>query len=294
MADFLDLIFIGFDQFIKWYSNVVLGEFKIVDFLVKELIIYLITQILLYLFPVLRKLMNIIYLPFRWIHVYLHVYSAKIILNEIKELKENGDLDDYDPLLDSGTLRSSLISGLDVPDENPGLLMAFNRSEYARKVAFAPRIFGLIMLLAFLIITPLAFTEGQFLSSTYGAYIHFYLCLGIFGVMMPSLNDFYFVLHSFMISSLNLRPIWIYTSVIVYLVVIFDSIWRFHDFTISIFLATILFLLYLFGLFVTAFLAQGGKIRNPKIFYVPIKNTKELIQTDTSDIQFLALEDLDV
>ncbi|MFX0084094.1 MAG: hypothetical protein ACFFAU_00335 [Candidatus Hodarchaeota archaeon] len=294
MADLLDLIVLGFDQFIKWYANEVLGEFKIIDFFVKELIIYIITQLLLYLFPVLRKLMNIIYLPFRWIHVYLHVYSARLILNEIKELKDNRELEDYDPSLDSCTLRSSLISGVDVPDENPGLLMAFNRSDYARRVAFAPRIFGLIMLVTFLIITPLAFTEGQILSSTYGAYIHFYLCLGIFGVMMPSLNDFYFVLHSFMISSLNVRPIWIYISVIVYLVVIFDSIWRFHDFSFSIFLATISFLIYLIGLFITAFLAQGGKIRNSKIFYVPIKNVKELIQTDPTDIQFLALEDLDI
>ena len=97
-----------------------------------------------------------------------------------------------------------------------------------------------------------------------------------------------------MISSLNIRPIWIYTSVIVYIVVIFDSIWRFRDFSLSILIATILFLLYLVGLFITAFLAQGGKIKNPKIYYVPIKKTKEIIPQDSSPIQFLALEDLDL
>jgi len=294
MVDLLDLIVFGSDQFIGWYSAAVLGEFDLIQFLVTELIFFIITQILLYLFPIMRKVLNIIYLPFRWIHVYLHVYSAKQIISEIKELKDNGEFDDFDPLLDKGTLRSSFISGLDVPDENPGLIMAFNRSEHARKVAGAPRLFSFLMLLAFLIVTPLAFTEGQFLDSDIGGYLHFYLCLGIFGVMMPSLNDFYFILHSYMVSSLNIRPIWIYVSVVVYLIVIFDIFWRFEDFTLSIFLATVFFFLYLTGLFITAFLASGGKIRNPKIFYVPIKSTKELVQTEPTDIQFLALEDLDV
>jgi hypothetical protein len=97
-----------------------------------------------------------------------------------------------------------------------------------------------------------------------------------------------------MISSLNIRPIWIYTSIIVYIVVIFDSIWRFRDFSLSILIATILFLIYLIGLFITAFLAQGGKIQTPKIFYVPMKRTKELLPQDTTKIEFLALEDLDL
>jgi hypothetical protein len=293
MATIIELAIIGINQFFNWYSNEILGKFNFIDFLVKEFTLYLIVQIVLYIFPVLRKLLNIVYFPFRWIHVYLHVYAAKQILDEIQTLKENDEIEEKDPL-DSAIIRSSLISGLDVPDENPGLLMSFNRSDYARKVAFAPRIFGIIMLLGFIIITPLAFTEGQFFSSSYGAYIHFYLCLGIFSVMLPSLNDFYFVMHSFMISSLNIRPIWIYTSIIVYIVTIFDSIWRFRDFNLSILLATILFLIYLVGLFITAFLAQGGKIQTPKIFYVPMKRTKELLPQDTTKIEFLALEDLDL
>jgi hypothetical protein len=227
--------------------------------------------------------------PFRWIHVYLHIYAAKQVIEEIEEKKER---DEAEKTLDIGNLRASLISGLDIADENPGLLMAFNRVNYAKKVALAPNKFALIMLLGYFIVTPLAFSEGQIFSSDLGALVHLYLFLGIFGVLMPSTNDWYFIVHTLMINT-QIRPIWIYHSVFVYLIFTFDNIWRYQDFFLAILYGTFWFLVYIIGLFVSSFIAQGGKLRNPKIYFVPIKSSRE-IKANAADIEFLSLEDLDL
>ncbi len=289
MVEILDLIALGFLEFIQWYSNEALSGSNFLEFLAKQLFYYIILQMVLYILPFLRKILNLLCLPFRWVHVYLHIYAAKQIMEEIQETKE---LNETDEVLDIGNLRSSLISGLDTADENPGLLMAFNRVEYAKRVALAPNRFGLVMLIGYFIVMPLAFASGQILSTQLGAIIHFYLFLGIFGVMMPSMNDWYFIFHALMIN-LNIHPIWIYNSILVYIVFTFDHIWRFQDFFMAVLIGTIWFLIYLVGLFIVSFLAQGGRLRNPKIFWVPIKNPKELL-TNKADIEFLSLEDLDL
>ena len=288
MSTVLDLIALGFLEFLQWYSKEALNGSDFIEFLAKQLFYYVILQMILYVLPFLRKILNLICLPFRWVHVYLHVYAAKQIMQEIQEKKEQGETDE---VLDTGNLRSSLISGLDVADENPGLLMAFNRVDYAKRVALAPNRFGLVMLVGYLAVTPLVFTNGQILSTLLGALVHLYFFLGIFGVVMPSMNDWYFIFHALMVN-LNVKPFFIYNSVLVYVVFTFDHIWRSKDFFMAILVGTIWFLIYLVGLFIISFLAQGGKLRNPKIYWVPIKSPKELVSNKT-DLEFFSLEDLD-
>ena len=287
MVELLDLIVQGLGDFIHWYTAGIQGE-NLVDFFVKQFSYYLLLQIVLYFLPFLRRILVIFFLPFRWIHVYLHVYTAKQILKEIESRKELGE---KEPVIDTGSLRASLISGIDVSDENPGLLMGFNRFEYARRVAFAPNKLAFAMLLGYLIVTPLIFADTGILSSQVGGMVHLYLFIGIFGVLMPSINDWYFMIHALMIN-LQIRPFWFYNAIIVYVVFTFDTLWRTQNFFLSILLGTLWFVVYVIGLFVVGYIAQGGKVKKPVFFWVPTEKPMQKF-TKKADMDFLSLEDLD-
>ena len=122
----IDLIFEGFFNFLTWYAEELSGP-DILIILSHQVSYYIILQLLLILFPFIKRLLHYLFFPFRWIHVYFHITAAKQIIDELEKKK---DQDDLDPFLDSGNLRASLISGLDTPDENPGLLLSFNRCGY--------------------------------------------------------------------------------------------------------------------------------------------------------------------
>ena len=296
MAEFLDLIYIGFFDFLNWYSQEALDGANLIEFLSKQIMIYILLQIAMYFLPFIRKILNVICLPFRWIHVYLHVYEAKNVLDDLKYENENGEIDESGLNLDSGQIRSSLISGLDVADENPGLLIAFNHSSHARRVALAPNRFAIYMLISYIILAPLAFATGEIFTTQIGSLIHLYFFLGIFGVMMPSMNDWYFMLHSVLISTLDIRPVYIYFSLIVYISFTIDLFWRTGNLFIAIFVGTVSFLGYLAGIVVTHYFAVtgkfGSKFKEAKVFFIPFTSKKELLPDET-DIQFLALEELD-
>ncbi|MCK4849507.1 MAG: hypothetical protein KAT16_10795, partial [Candidatus Heimdallarchaeota archaeon] len=239
--------------------------------------------------PFLKRILVVFFLPFRWIHVYLHIYAAKEILKEIQDLKDQGI---KDPLLDNGNLRASLISGVDVPDENPGLLMSFSRFEYAKRIAFAPNKLAFSMLLGYFLVTPLVLADTNVISSQVGALIHLYLFVGIFGVLMPSINDWYFMIHALMIN-MQVRPIWFYNSILVYLAFTFDTILRTSNFFLSILFGTLWFVIYVIGLFIVGYVAKGGKIRKPIILWLPVEKQTLPVEQKVG-VEFLSLEDIDL
>ncbi len=289
MVELLDLLVDAFGDFINWYAlEAVQGE-NLVDFFVKQISYYIVLQIVLYFIPFLRRILMIFFLPFRWIHVYLHVYTAKQIMKEIESRKESGE---KEPVIDTGNLRASLISGIDVPDENPGLLMGFNRFHYARRVALAPNKLAFIMLIGYLIVTPLIFADTGVLSSQVGGLVHLYLFIGIFGVLMPSLNDWYFLIHALMIN-LEIRPFWFYNAILVYVIFTFDTLWRTQNFFLSILIGTVWFVLYIIGLFVVGYIAQGGTIKKPVLYWIPTEKPMTPF-SKKPEIDFLSLEDLDL
>ncbi|NHJ01625.1 MAG: hypothetical protein EAX86_05750 [Candidatus Heimdallarchaeota archaeon] len=295
--DLFDIIYMGFVDFLSWYSQEALNGVNLIEFFSKQFMIYILLQIVMYFLPFIRKFLNVICLPFRWIHVYLHVYEAKLIIEELQKQRESGEEDDSGFDLDSGQIRSSLISGLDVSDENPGLLMAFNQLKHAQRVALAPNKFAIFMLISYIILAPLAFATGEVFTTQIGSLVHLYFFLGIFGIMMPSMNDWYFIFHSFLISSLNIRPIWIYFSLIVYICFTIELFWRTGNLFIAIFVSTFIFLFYLFGIVISHYLAVSGKLgsklKDTKIFFIPYTSQKNF-STEETDIEFLALEDLEI
>ena len=253
-------------------------------------------QIIIWIFPFLQNILNRLCTPFRIVHVYLHVHTGKEISRELNEKWEKGE--DDDPILDQNRIRSSLATGLDRPDENAVLVISFNRLEYAKRVALAPRNFALILLVGYFIITPLRFINPPGLLSVVtsaltdpvGALLHFYFFLGIFHVMLPSLNDWYYVFNTVLLN-IDIRPIYIYHSILVYTIFTLDTFWRTMDFLISLLLGMLMFFLYLVGLFVVAIKAQGGLIRNPRLFFVSYKPPQRK-RTAHADIEFWDMDEM--
>jgi hypothetical protein len=97
MVDILDLLFLGFMEFLNWYTNEALSASDIIEFFAKQFLFYLLLQIVMYLIPLIRKVLNILCLPFRWVHVYLHIYAAKEVLKEIEKKKEE---EEYEEVVD--------------------------------------------------------------------------------------------------------------------------------------------------------------------------------------------------
>lgn len=288
MSTIIDLIFIGFLGFLEWYSGEVLGGPDLILFFLKQLVMYILLQLVMYVLPFLQKIVNVLFFPFRALHVYLHVFTAKEIYQELQQKYE--DEEDLDKLFDSGRLRSSLATGLGRPDENSILVASFNRVEYAKRVAFAPSRFGWVMFLGYLVVAPLALVNNLFTTAA-GALLHFYFFVGIFGVMMPSVSDWYFVIHTAMLN-LHLRPIFLFNAVLVHVVFTIDSFWRTENFFLAVVVGSVMFLIYLIGLFGVTFLAQHGQLRLPDIFVVPFSSKKEL-NPIISDVEFFDIDDND-
>lgn len=292
MAELLELIGEASLEIISAYSDLFLDAENLIEFFVKQLSTYILLQVVMFIFPLVRSFINKICFPFRWVHVYLHMDAAKTVFEEVKAKYE--DDDDPDDLLDTSYVRSSLISGLDRPDERSILIYSFNRYDNAKRIALAPGRFSLILIFAYIIVAPLMFLTNT-ITTSYGSLIHLYFFVGIFCVMSPSGNDYYYIFHS-MFVNFQIKRHWIYISVFIYMIVTIDLVWRYGDFFIAIFVATLFFVAYLIGLFITAWFGLGGQIRSSKVFYVP--DDYKITQQDeeiAKRVKFnFSVEDLDI
>jgi hypothetical protein len=293
VSSIFDLIALGVLGFFQWYAQEILNPQDLVLFLIRQLIMYVLLQLLLHLFPFLKRITNILWFPFRFVHVYLHVFTAKELYRALEEKEEEED-EDFDNLYDQHYLRTSLSTGLARPDEKAMLIVSFNRVGHALKVATAPSRFGWILLVGYLVITPLALVSplSQAFLTVAGAALHFYFFVGIFGVMMPTLSDWMYVINT-VILNLNIRPVFLFNAVLVMIIFTVDSFWRTQNFLIAVFVGLVMFIIYLWGLIMIAILALRGTLRNPELFFVPFKSMAHLHEkpAGTFDVEFYSEQD---
>ena len=287
MSTLIDLIALGFLGFFQWYAQEVLDPRDLIIFFIKQLFMYLLLQLVMYILPFLRRITNFIWFPFRFLHVYLHIFTAKEIARSLDQKEEEDE--ELDNIFDQHIVRSSYVTGLGRNDENSMLIASFNRIGYAYQVALAPSRFGWILLVGYLIVSPLALVTplSHVFSTTAGAALHFYFFVGIFGVMMPTLNDWLFVINN-IILHLNIRPLFLFNGVVIFSIFTLDMFWRTQDFLIAILVGTVMFIGYLWGLLMVALLALRGKLRHPQVFFVPFKSKKgsplSVIDTEFHDL----------
>ncbi len=289
MSTVIDLIALGLLGFFEWYAQEVLNPRDLVLFFIRQVFMYMLLQMILHILPFLKRITNILWFPFRFLHVYLHVFTTKEIYRDLEKKEEEED--DFDDLYDQHYLRSSLATGLGRFDENAMLIVSLNHIGHARRVAMAPSRFGWVLLVGYLVITPLALVTplSHVFLTVAGAALHFYFFVGIFGVMMPTMNDWLFIINT-IILNLNIRPVYLFNSVLVLIIFTLDTFWRTEDFLIAILVGTAAFIIYLWGLLLVTLLAHRGKLKRPEVFFIPFKSRKA-VPLSATDTEFHDLDE---
>lgn len=85
MSTPIDLIVLGMVAFFEWYAQEILDPRDLVLFFIRQLALYLILQVLLHLLPFLKRIANIIWFPFRFLHVYQNqvIQLSKQLIHQV-------------------------------------------------------------------------------------------------------------------------------------------------------------------------------------------------------------------
>ncbi len=185
-----------FAEGLQWYRSTVLEGFtRFPYFFLSILLTYIFIQLFCHFIPPLRKLLLVLALPFRYMHVWLHIDAAKKINMQDKAAKENKHTS------------INLWTSLRGKDSTHIFLEAYS-TQNALKIASAP-LKGAIALLLFIVLSsPILARLGLF-----GILFHIYLIFSCFGVAWPSFSDYSFVYQGAMIHTESLSPgyfLWMY------------------------------------------------------------------------------------
>ena len=197
MSGLLDLIINGLAALgIEWYESAFMGGLsQLPQTLLSFLLSYLVIQLFLFIFPPLRKLMLVLGMPFRYMHIWFHENAAKRIENRKYLIPTPPDR------------FISFWSENKGNDMKPFLKTHFSTWD-AFKIATAP-LLGAIGLFGFLIASsPILGGMGLF-----GLVLHLYLLFCCFGIMLPSLKDYSFIISGGTIRAGSLHPayfLWTY------------------------------------------------------------------------------------
>ncbi len=156
---------------------------------------YVFIQLICHFIPPLRKLLIFLALPFRYMHVWLHVDAAKKVSMQDKTVKKKN----YTSI--------SLWTPLRGKDSVYISLEAYSTRD-ALKIASAP-LKGALALLLFIILSSPILAR----LSLFGLLLHMYLIFSCFGVAWPSIGDYSFVYQGAMIHPESLSPgyfLWVY------------------------------------------------------------------------------------
>ncbi len=197
MSNLIELILGAiFAQFGKWYQTAFMGGLnQLPQVLLSFLLSYLVIQLLFFIFPPLKKLMLLLGAPFRYMHVWLHINTAKRI--EMNKYK-----------IENQKTRSLGFWGENKGNDIIPLLQPYFSTIDALKIASAPFL-GAITLFVFLIMSnPIFGGLGLF-----GLIFHIYLIFCCFGLAVPSLKDYSFLIRGSTISPGSFHPgyvLWTY------------------------------------------------------------------------------------
>jgi hypothetical protein len=288
-VDIIVEVFRGGFEFSKLYTIFTFNMGSIINFLITHLVGYILLQTVLYIIPFFKRILDILFFPFRWVHVYYHIFNAKQL---VKEIYFDYDTKKLESILGDKDLCANLIDGVDIEDKNLKYLITFHRTKYARQVVYSLTKLALLLFLGYLAVTPIILANPSGISSQTRALIHFYFFIGIFGVLMPSFNDWYSAFHP-LINTLELHPKWINLSIIVYIVFTLDFLWRTHNFILAIYWGTAWFIIFILGLFITASLAHGRIKHFSKLICLLLNEPRKKSEL-ISDAELLMSEDADI
>lgn len=188
------------DTFTTWL-NIILGPLvdaygtmldgfplNILSYLMSALLLALFMQFLFAILPPVKSIVDTIMVPFRIIHIWLHVQAARDV---IKKRELSGDKTDF-----SLSFVSFFSTGFGTKAEQPAIAISGLCSpKEASRIANAPLKGALVFLLALTLLTPL-------LRTTFiGKIIHLYVFVGVVTSSFPSGSDYKFTYNMLLMNS---------------------------------------------------------------------------------------------
>ncbi len=188
------------DTFTTWL-NIILGPLvdaygamldgfplNILSYLMSALLLALFMQFLFAILPPVKSIVDTIMVPFRIIHIWLHVQAARDV---IKKRDLSGNKKDF-----SLSFVSFFSTGFGTKAEQPAIAISGLCSpKEASRIANAPLKGALVFMLALTLLTPL-------LRTTFiGKLIHLYIFVGVVTSSFPSGSDYKFTYNMLLMNS---------------------------------------------------------------------------------------------
>ncbi|MFX0113913.1 MAG: hypothetical protein ACFFB3_05165 [Candidatus Hodarchaeota archaeon] len=216
VANILKDLLGGFwDSYFDWYANRIFEGVSLENLgqlIVAVVIIYIILTLLSAIFPFIGRVLNIIFIPFTVVHVWMHVRA-------MQDIKTTQNTEKPGPHAGSAIMGSSLGIGI-LRDEWSSVRLVTDNPRTAKKVAFAPNKIFIPLFLLILVCSP--FLRLFLIDHRVSVLVHMYLLLGCLRGL-PNAEDQYFVYYSIMMNStfspwyvVYLVPLFIMTTALQY------------------------------------------------------------------------------
>ncbi len=187
-------------KLLEWYLNTFMRIISLEMLLIQlELlvVIYLVVQVLGFIFPFVKRLMIAVFVPFRFLHVWLHLQAAKKI-GLLQQRTEDSLINVIFFTSMTGDDRISL--GIKAP----------KTTRDAYRIATAPTKGAIILIGLSFLLSPLFLIFGII-----GLFIHLYILLGSLTTLWADGKDYLFVYQTALLNS-DLPPRYAAWAVIIF------------------------------------------------------------------------------
>ncbi|MFX1254352.1 MAG: hypothetical protein ACFFCZ_22260 [Promethearchaeota archaeon] len=175
---------------LEWYAQtfmVLISPEMLLMQLELLIIIYLVLQVLSFLFPVVKRLITTIFLPFRLLHVWLHLEAAK-------------KLDLYSSEPEETLVLTRFFTSVTGDDRVSLGIKAPKNTKDAYRIATAPTKGALILIALSFVISPILLIFGLL-----GFFIHLYILFGALTTLWSDGKDYLFV-YQIALTNADLSP----------------------------------------------------------------------------------------
>ncbi|MFX0064906.1 MAG: hypothetical protein ACFFC7_22245 [Candidatus Hermodarchaeota archaeon] len=216
---------------LEWYAQtfmIIISPEMLLVQLELLVLIYLVLQILGFLFPIIKRITTTIFLPFRLLHVWLHLEAAKKLGLQTSSSEETLVISRF---LTSVIGEDRVSLGIKAPQN----------TKDAYRIATAPTRGAIVVILLSFVLSPLLFLFGLV-----GFLIHLYLLLGSLTTLWTDAKDYLFVYQTALINA-DLSPRYIAWTAPIFIV----------SFLSTLVITTDIFKALLSGISFTAFYLLG-------------------------------------
>ena len=275
MASLIDVII---QPLVGWYLN----QINLTDPFAAIIYIcfnFLLVKIGIMIFPFIKPVLNIITMPFRFIHFYSHIQIAQQIEMEIKEEQKQKELkngpnskltNEKERMIEFGVYNRF---EFDDQIEGSNIYLTCNTLNDTIRVAMAPWKHALAFFIVYLAILPIAKNGGFF-----GLIIHLYSSIVLFYALIPSTSDYQMVLNT-MLRETSIPKFCVYWIYVVFFAIFFEVTIRTKNVLFGLTMSLIYSFLYYFFLLVMIKYSQGkNELKYPILVKIPNKT----VHQDTS------------